>query len=91
MDNFLIGTFPVRTLRYLPSAYLIYKGTEGVFEAGGKGDKLAATIGFRLWSMLLLITTKPHEKTISVSSDARFTIIRHRIRGCFANERMGYK
>ena len=39
MDNFLIGTFPVRTLRYLPSAYLIYKGTEGVFEAGGKGDK----------------------------------------------------
>jgi len=24
MDNFLIGTFPVRTLRYLPSAYLIY-------------------------------------------------------------------
>jgi len=24
MDNFLIGIFPVRTLRYLPSAYLIY-------------------------------------------------------------------
>ncbi|WP_278785696.1 hypothetical protein [Prevotella histicola] len=62
-----------------------------MFEADGKGDKLAATIGFRHWSMLLLITTKPHEKTISASSDARFTIIRHRIRGCFANERMGYK
>lgn len=91
MDNFLIGTFPVRTLRYLPSAYLIYKGTEGVFEAGGKGDKQAATIGLRHWSMLLLITTKPHEKTISASSDARFTIIRHRIRGCFVSERMGYK
>ena len=33
-----------------------------MFEADGKGDKQAATIGFRHWSMVLLITTKPHEK-----------------------------
>ncbi|WP_456099919.1 hypothetical protein [Prevotella histicola] len=62
-----------------------------MLEVDGKGNKHAATIGFRHWSMVLLITTKPHEKTISASFDARFTIIRHRIRGYFANERMGYK
>jgi hypothetical protein len=62
-----------------------------VFEADGKGDKHAATIEFRHWSMVLLITTKPHEKTISALFDARFTIIRNGIRGCFASERMRYK
>jgi len=24
MDNFLMGTFPVRALQHMPSAYLIY-------------------------------------------------------------------
>lgn len=33
-----------------------------MLEVDGKGDKQATTIGFRHWSMVLLITTKPHEK-----------------------------
>ena len=33
-----------------------------MLEVDGKGNKHAAAIGFRHWSMVLLITTKPHEK-----------------------------
>ncbi|WP_314824188.1 hypothetical protein [Prevotella histicola] len=62
-----------------------------MYETDGKGDKHAAAIGFRHWSMVLLITTKPHKKTISALFDARFTIIRHSIRGYFAGDKIGYK
>jgi hypothetical protein len=54
--------FPFVLCGICPLHTLFIKGTEGVSEADGKGDKQAATIGFRHWSMVLLITTKPHEK-----------------------------
>ena len=54
--------FPFVLCGRCPLHTLFIKGTEGVFEADGKGDKHAAAIGFRHWSMVLLITTKPHEK-----------------------------
>ena len=62
-----------------------------MYEADGKGDKHAVAIGLRNCSMVLLITTKLHEKTISAPSDAQFTIIRHSIRGYFAGDKIGYK
>lgn len=54
--------FPFVLCGICPLHTLFIKGTEGVLEVDGKGNKHAAAIGFRHCSMLLLITTKPHEK-----------------------------